>query len=177
MNNPKRTLILDRDGILNKFEPGKYVTSVLNFHFCEGVLESVLDLAKCFDYIIVITNQAGVGKGLMSVGALRNIHSYMLEIIRANGGRIDGLYACTSENSPDRKPLLGMTVMAKKDFPEIDFEHAFVLGDSLSDMEFSRNLGAIPVGIGPQIFPEWVELRFNSLRDFTNWYLIRGVTS
>lgn len=177
MNNPKRTLILDRDGILNKFERGKYVTSVGDFRFCDGVLESMIDLAKSFDYIIIITNQAGVGKGLMSFGDLRNIHSYMIEIIRANGGRIDGLYACTSEKSLDRKPLLGMAAMAKKDFPDIDFEYAFVLGDSLSDMDFARNLGAIPVGIGSQIFPEWVELRFNSLRDFTNWYLIRGVTS
>lgn len=180
MNKPKRTLFLDRDGVISCFEPGQYVTNVVDFRFCNGVIESMLSLAKCFDYIIIITNQAGVEYEFMTILDLQTIHAYMAEVIRSNGGRIDAIYACTAKpgsNHPDRKPNTGMAYMAKRDFPDIDFENTFVLGDSLSDMEFAKNIGATPVGIGPQIFPEWVPLRFGSLRDFTNWYLITGVTS
>jgi len=67
----------------------------------------------------------------------------MKAAIEEAGGRIDAIYFCSdlNEDSPNRKPNPGMGLMAKNDFPEIDFNKAIMIGNTISDMEFGRNLG------------------------------------
>ena len=69
------------------------------------------DLSLLFNRIIIITNQQGIGKGLMSISDLNEIHEYMLNIINDNNGKIDKIYFCphlASENCLCRKPSPGM---------------------------------------------------------------------
>ena len=144
------TLFLDRDGVINIQRPDDYVKSPEEFIFIEGVPEALALLSPLFKYIIVITNQRGVGKKLMKQSDLEAIHQYMQQAITTAGGRIDRIYSCTDINDHSfyRKPNTGMALQAKQDFPDIDFSTSILAGDSLSDLEFANNAGIPAVFIG-----------------------------
>ncbi|GHU63383.1 D-glycero-alpha-D-manno-heptose-1,7-bisphosphate 7-phosphatase [Bacteroidia bacterium] len=147
---PYNALFLDRDGVINIQRPGDYVKSTDEFVFIDSVLEALQILDDLFEYIIIITNQRGVGRGLMSLSDLEAVHHYMTETIASNGGRIDRIYVCTEtdDSHVNRKPNPGMALLAKQDFPDVDFTNSFVAGDSLSDMQFAENVGISAVLIG-----------------------------
>jgi histidinol-phosphate phosphatase family protein len=102
-----------------------------------------------FNHIFIVTNQRGVGKGLMPLAALELIHQNMSAAVAENGGRIDGVYFCTAVNNddPDRKPNPGMAYRAKEQFPSIAFHKSIMVGNTSSDMEFGRKIGAYTVYI------------------------------
>lgn len=138
------TLFLDRDGVINQKIDNDYVKNIHEFKFIDGVLEAIKTFSNRFQRIVVVTNQQGIGKGLMTESNLNEVHGYMVEHIRNSGGNIDGVYFApqlAKENHPDRKPGIGMGLKAKQDFPEIDFEKSLLIGDSESDIEFGINLG------------------------------------
>lgn len=144
------TLFLDRDGVINKQRPDDYVKSPDEFVFIDGTLDALKCLSSHFRHIIIVTNQRGVGRGIMSNEDLERIHEYMINIIRSNGGRIDKIYTCTSinESCENRKPNIGMALQAKQDFPDIDFSLSLMAGDSLSDMEFANKANIPTILIG-----------------------------
>ncbi|MDR3338580.1 MAG: HAD-IIIA family hydrolase [Candidatus Symbiothrix sp.] len=144
------TLFLDRDGVINVHIPNDYVKSVDEFIFIDGVPEAIRILSLLFTRIVVVTNQRGVGKGLMNQADLENIHAYMTETIFAHGGRIDRIYVATTLDNahPDRKPNTGLALQAKRDFPDLDFSRSLMAGDSLSDMQFANNADIPAVLIG-----------------------------
>ena len=137
------TLLLDRDGVINRLRSGDYVKTVHEFEWLPGVLDALAGAASKFKGIYIITNQRGVGKGVMSEDDLRHLHAWMLERIEAAGGRIDGIYVCTavSDSDPCRKPSRGMFDRLLQDHPETDPRTCVMIGDSESDMLFARNCG------------------------------------
>jgi len=139
------TLFLDRDGVINKKIEGDYVRNWKQFKFIPGVIEALNILRNIFGKIIIVTNQRGIGRGLMSHEDLETIHKKMLSIFEKEGVYIDAIYYCPHDPNKEicncRKPKVGMALKAKKDFPEIDFAKAIMVGDSLSDMEFAYNAG------------------------------------
>ena len=138
------TLFLDRDGVINKRLVDDYVKSWEEFEFLENVPNSIADFARLFETIVVVTNQQGVGKGLMSESDLNSIHEKMIASVEEKGGRIDKIYFCPKlKNDKDncRKPLPVMGLSARTDFPNIDFSKSIMVGDSISDMEFGEALG------------------------------------
>ena len=168
------TLFLDLDGVINQKLEGDYVKTWDEFKFCVNALEAIAKLSKAYDKIIIVTNQRGVGKGVMSEVDLIEIHSNMVsEIINASG-RIDSIYYCTDvhDGSPNRKPNIGMALQAKQDFPEIEFFNSVMVGDSISDMEFARKLGMKRVFISIKNLNELdihelnFDLKFDSLITF-----------
>ncbi len=136
------TLFLDRDGVINVESVGSYITSWDEFVFHEGVLESLRNLSHVFGRIVVVSNQRGVGRGIMSMDALREINHNMRTAITEHGGKIDKIYAATAVTDEDRnrKPNTGMGMQAQEDFPEIDFRKSVMIGNSISDMEFGKRL-------------------------------------
>jgi D-glycero-D-manno-heptose 1,7-bisphosphate phosphatase len=138
------TLFLDRDGVINKRPIDDYVRRWDKFEFLDGVLESIATLSGIFGRIVIVTNQAGIGKGLMTEIELRSIHIQMVQSIYLAGGRIDRVYYCPNiptDNSLFRKPYTGMGFLARAEYPEIDFERSVMVGDSISDMQFGKKLG------------------------------------
>ena len=165
------TLFLDRDGVLNHQKEGSYIFSWDEFIFYEGVLQSMQFFATQFRYIFIITNQRGVGKGLMSEKDLQQIHHNLQKSIELAGGRIDGIYYCTELESPMRKPAPGMALQAQKNFRGIDFSKSVMVGNSMSDMEFGRNIGATTVFVtttNPSVdgADKRIDAVYNSLEDF-----------
>jgi len=138
------TLFLDRDGVINTRIPGGYVRSWEAFEFVAGSKEAIVRFTKLFNRVIVITNQQGIGKGLMTKEDLHQIHDQMLREVEEAGGRIDGIYYCPDlKTKPDncRKPAPVMALQAQNDFPDIDFQRSIMVGDSLSDLQFGARLG------------------------------------
>jgi D-glycero-D-manno-heptose 1,7-bisphosphate phosphatase len=175
------TLFLDRDGVLNHEKPGDYIRCWDEFRFYDGVKEALKQLSEVFGVIVLVTNQRGIGKGLMTLDDLADIHSKMMEEINAAGGRIDKLYFCADldNDSPCRKPNPGMAELAKKDFPRIDLKRSIIAGNKLSDMQFGRNAGmytAYMATTHPEVGEDHplVDLRFESLPAFANALTIKS---
>lgn len=167
------TLFLDRDGVINIDKEGSYIFSVDEFVFSTGAPALFKKLAEKFHRIIIVTNQRGVGRELMTEEALSSIHRHMTLQIEAAGGRIDAIYYCTSLHNthPERKPNPGMAVRAKLNFPEIDFSKSVMVGNNLSDMHFGRNAGMHTIFVKTtrphqQLPHPDIDLAFNGLEDF-----------
>jgi len=147
------TLFLDRDGVINRRIVDDYVKKWDEFEFLEGVLDAIKIFNEKFGRIVVVTNQQGIGKGLMRIEDLELIHKKMLYEITYFKGRVDKVYFSpylAAENHPTRKPQIGMALQAQKDFPEIDFSKSLMIGDSKSDIEFGKNAGMKTVCIGKE---------------------------
>lgn len=144
------TLFLDRDGVINERIMGGYVTSPSSFEFLPGALHAIAGLSRFFNRVIVVTNQQGIGKGLMTERNLLEVHAYMTDEIHLAGGKIDKcFFAPNLKGDPEdlRKPGPAMGEMAKFEFPEIEFERSIMVGDTDSDMLFGKNLGMRTVRI------------------------------
>ena len=167
------TLFLDRDGVINHEKNENYILNWNEFQFYDNVTQALAIFAKLFGTIVMVTNQRGVGKGLMSAADLDEIHANMTaEIVRTNG-RLDKIYYCSSMDNDcyERKPNPGMAFLAKKDFPGIDFSKGIMVGNKLSDMKFGRNSGMLTVYLdttNPEVPSpnELIDFRFPSLYAF-----------
>ena len=139
------TLFLDRDGVINKKIENDYVRSIEQFELIDGVLEALKKLSQVFGRIIIVTNQRGIGRDLMTEEDLHHIHNHMLSVFKENGIKIDAIYYCPHDHEKEkcncRKPNIGMGLKAKEDFKDIDFSKSIMVGDSKEDMEFASNLG------------------------------------
>jgi histidinol-phosphate phosphatase family protein len=141
------TLFLDRDGVINVESVGSYITSWSEFKFHDGVLDALRSLSHVFGNIVVVSNQRGVGRGIMTIDALREINANMKAAVAEHGGRIDKVYAATAVQDEDhnRKPNTGMGLQAQQDLPAIDFKKSVMIGNSISDMEFGKRLSMYTV--------------------------------
>jgi histidinol-phosphate phosphatase family protein len=137
------TLFLDRDGVINIEKEGDYIRSVDEFRFIAHALDAFPLFSLQFRRIFIVTNQKGVGKGLMTQTALDDIHRHMVEAITEHGGRVDRVYSCTSvdDSHPGRKPHPGMALDAKGEFPDIDLKRSLMIGNTMSDMQFGKAVG------------------------------------
>jgi histidinol-phosphate phosphatase family protein len=165
------TLFLDRDGVINHEKKAHYILNWNEFKFYDGAKEALKIFAEIFGTIVMVTNQRGIGKGLMTEKDLGEIHDQMLSEITSASGRIDKIYYCSSLDNDcmDRKPNPGMAHQAKKDFPNMDFEKSIIIGNKLSDMQFGRNAGMYTIYVAttnPEVeFPHpLIDLRFNDLQ-------------
>jgi len=167
------TLFLDRDGVINDEIVGTYVLNWEGFKFSPGALQALKILSEKVGTIVVISNQRGVGKGLMSEQDLTDIHQKLLAEVKAAGGRIDHFFYCTEKENTCfyRKPNPGMALQAAARFPEIDLSKTIMVGNKPSDMRFGRAAGVYTVFVtttNPQEpFPHPdVDLRFDNLLAF-----------
>ncbi|MBA2852743.1 D-glycero-D-manno-heptose 1,7-bisphosphate phosphatase [Methanococcus maripaludis] len=126
-----KTVFLDRDGVINKKLENDYVKSISEFEILDGVKGALQKLKELGYLLIVITNQQGVGKGLMSEKDLIKIHEYMLKELP----EIDDIFYCPHLNGicNCRKPENKMLYDAKKKW-DIDFNKSWMIGDSESDI-------------------------------------------
>ena len=135
------TLFLDRDGVINHEKHLDYIHTWQEFKFYDGAKVAIQIFTQKFNRIIVVTNQKGIGKGVTTTTDVELIHANMTNDIEAIGGKIDAVYFCPDLESPNRKPNPGMGLQAVKDFTDIDLTKAIMVGNTISDMQFGRNLG------------------------------------
>lgn len=165
-------LFLDRDGVINTRKTDGYIRSVEEFEFLPGACSAIAELSSIFKHVFVVTNQQGIGKGIMTESNLSDIHRYMKKQVEANGGRITECYHAPNlhgENNILRKPGTGMGLLAQKDFPEVNFSKSIMIGDSDTDIQFGMKLGMKTVRIltGEKIIAP-ADLSVKSLEEFKN---------
>ncbi|MDL2309385.1 HAD family hydrolase [Bacteroidales bacterium OttesenSCG-928-C03] len=138
------TLFLDRDGVINERIVGDYVKTPATLVLREDFVKGMKILAPLFRRTIIVTNQQGIAKDLMTEEDLVAVHQSLLQKLAQEGIFIDKIYHCPhleGSHCGCRKPETGMAKQAKSDFPEIDFHKSMMIGDSLSDILFGNKLG------------------------------------
>lgn len=151
-------IFLDRDGVINR-NRDDYVKSWEEFVFLPGALAALRRLADLPWPILVVTNQSGVGRGIIPIGQVHAIHDNMRRAIQSHGGRIDGVFVCP--HHPDdhcdcRKPAPGLLLQAQSRF-KLDLTRSFLVGDSAGDILAAQQVGCRPflvmTGRGPAQLP------------------------
>lgn len=138
------TLFLDRDGVINQKLEGRYVTNFNEFVFVKNSDLAIRKLHKIFKRILIVTNQQGIGKGIMTEDDLNLLHLQMQRKLNPDFDLIDKIYFCPcleGDSCNCRKPKTGMLEEAKLDFPEIIIKNSFLIGDSESDIEVGNKFG------------------------------------
>ena len=139
-------VFLDRDGVINVFPgPGKFVLNREMFEFMPGVYEGLVRLRRVGFALVLITNQSGVGRGLMTLDDLHGIHDKMQDGLGDQA--LDGIYYChhhPDEGCDCRKPSPNMILTASEDHG-LDPSVSFVIGDSGRDIEMAHNAGCLAV--------------------------------
>lgn len=138
------TLFLDRDGVINQKLEGRYVTNFNEFVFVKNSDLAIRKLHKIFKRILIVTNQQGIGKGIMTEDDLNLLHLQMQRKLNPDFDLIDKIYFCPcleGDSCNCRKPKTGMLEEAKLDFPEIIIKNSFLIGDSESDIQAGNKFG------------------------------------
>jgi histidinol-phosphate phosphatase family protein len=139
----RRCVFLDRDGVINAKRPeGMYVTNWSEFTF----LPTIIDWIRLFNtlnfLVIVVTNQRGVARGIMTQADVEEVHRHMVATLAEQGARIDDIYYCPHDRDTCqcRKPAPGM-VFSARDKWEIDLSASLMIGDSDADEGLAQNAG------------------------------------
>lgn len=152
-----RAAFIDRDGVICKEKHHLYKKE--DFEFIDGAPEALAALREKGYLVIVVTNQAGVAKGLYTEDDVNALHAHMTELLK-DRAVIDGIYYCPyhpegiiekyKKDSPERKPSPGMIEKAVKDFAQkginIDIKNSLMIGDTERDIETG-----IRAGIGTKV--------------------------
>ena len=140
----RRAVFLDRDGVINVSPgEGRFVLKWADFRFADGVEEALKKLKEAGFLLVVVTNQSGVGRGLMTEADLMEINIRMADRLAGRGASLDGVYYCP--HHPDagcncRKPQPTLLFRAAADFG-IDLASSWMVGDSARDIEMGRSAG------------------------------------
>jgi D-glycero-D-manno-heptose 1,7-bisphosphate phosphatase len=144
MQAPK-LLILGRDGILNRFRED-HVKDPAEWEPLPGALQAVARLNHAGWHVVVATNQAGIGRGLLDMASVNAVHQRMNKLLTAQGGRLDAVFFCphAPEDQCDcRKPLPGMMRDIAMRYG-VDLKTVPMVGDTLRDLEAARAAGCPP---------------------------------
>jgi D-glycero-D-manno-heptose 1,7-bisphosphate phosphatase len=139
-------IILDRDGVIN-FDSDAYIRSPDEWRPLPGSIEAIAALAARGYRVVVLSNQSGIGRGLLTETTLGAIHAKMRRTIEAAGGALAGVYHCPhrpEDGCACRKPAPGLLHRIARDFGAALDGVPFV-GDKLSDIVAAETVGARPI--------------------------------
>ena len=146
----KKVVFLDRDGVINRCAPPhEYICSWDAFEFLPGVVQAISMLNKAGYLVIVVSNQRGIARGMLSPEGLQSINDRMCAELERGGAHIDAIYTCPHENGvcDCRKPQPGLFYQAEADV-EIDKARSWMVGDSQSDIMAGQSYGVKTILIG-----------------------------
>lgn len=181
-----KTVFLDRDGVINRNPPNMgYVRRWSEFSFIPNARKAIRELTQNGYRIIVVTNQAGIGRGLFSEENLTDIHSRMVSEIVEAGGRIDAVYYCPHHPNAGcecRKPKPGMLTRAGREH-NIELSNTYLIGDSKTDIEAGQRAGTktllVLTGLGQESYHHYINTKpcgdpnkngYHPEKIFTNLY-------
>ena len=148
----RRAVFLDRDGTIN--EDVGYPRRYSQIKIYPESFRAVNRFNQAGLMAIVITNQSGIGRGLLTEEALADIHKKMLASFAKKKAHIDAFYYCPHYELSSvsryrnlcscRKPNPGLALRAAGEF-DLDLPHSYMIGDKVEDILFGRNIQATPV--------------------------------
>lgn len=135
-------VFFDRDGIVNESPGPGYVERWEDFHLLPSFVEALRIVVARGYASVVVTNQRGVGRGIMSQAALDRIHAGLVAALAAEGLALTDLRVCTAvtDDDPRRKPNPGMLAEAARAHG-LDLGRSWMIGDSEKDIEAGRRAG------------------------------------
>lgn len=135
-------LFLDRDGVLLENNP-TYIRNWSEARIYHRALTALARIRESAYKIVIVTNQAGVAKGLIPVEVAEDINRHLVEEIEKSGGRVDGVFMCphaVEDACTCRKPLPGLLLEAAREL-SLDLDRSIMVGDALTDMMAGRAAG------------------------------------
>jgi histidinol-phosphate phosphatase family protein len=165
------TLFIDRDGVINKPIIDDYAKCPDDFLWCDGALEALGQLLQLFQKVILVTNQQGVHRNVMSEKDLEDVHLKLYNGLKSKGlGYFDASFFAPYLKELKhswRKPNNGMLLKASSYFPDIDMNKAIMVGDSPGDMQLADTLSLVKVRIfNSQFTFDNQDYTFSSLSSF-----------
>ncbi len=162
-----QAIFLDRDGTIN-FDYG-YLGDVSKVEILDGVIDGMLKLKEKFPGIIfiVISNQAGIARGLITLEQVRNVNSRIQQLLNEKGITVSKFYHCpfhpefsSEEDSKCRKPSPEMLFEAANDF-NLNLTNTYFIGDRHTDIESGLNAGTKTILLKSEIYPDEAEILNN----------------
>ena len=158
-------IFLDRDGTL--IELVHHLRDPADIRLIPGAADAVRRFKAAGYRIVIITNQSVVGRGMLTLEGLADVHEELVRILAREHISLDGIYFCTADPAvsgpegaehPDRKPNPGMLRRAAREL-DLDLGNSWMIGDSLSDILAGRNAGCagsilVRTGYGCEVDPE-----------------------
>ena len=135
-------VFFDRDGIVNESPGPGYVERVADFHLIPAFLEALAIAAERGYEAVIVTNQRGVGRGLMTAETLADIHAELRQSVQEAGLAVRDIYVCTANDNahPNRKPNPGMLIEAAERH-ELDLSRSWMIGDNEKDVLAGKRAG------------------------------------
>ncbi len=178
--NKTKAIFLDRDGVLN-LDPG-FLHKREDLEFYPDVIDGLIELTKMVFKLIIVTNQAGIARGIYSEDTYKKFEKEFIDelnILSNNKITIDAVYYCPhhptegvgkyKQNCECRKPNSGMLRTSQKDF-NLDLTKSFIIGDRRSDIQAGKNVGCKTIlvqtghagqgGTGCEIIPDYKVANF-----------------
>ena len=140
-----KLIILGRDGILNEYRDD-HVKAAEEWVPIAGALEAVARLNHAGWHVVVATNQAGIGRGMIDMASINAVHAHMNQMLLAQGGRVDAVFFCPhtpEEQCVCRKPLPGMMQDIGRRYG-VDLKTVPMVADTLRDLLAARAAGCEP---------------------------------
>jgi D-glycero-D-manno-heptose 1,7-bisphosphate phosphatase len=144
---PKGVVGLDRDGTINE-DMGEYITNSSQLKIMPSSLEAIRTIRLKGHKLVILTNQAGVNKGIQTQAQVDAVNQTMMRVFGENGiFSIDGLYYATSNLKEDyyAKPNVGMFKRAQEEIAGIDWNSGWYVGDKITDLKAAEKVGATPI--------------------------------
>lgn len=139
-------LVLDRDGVINRDSPD-YIKSPGEWRPIPGSIEAIARASRAGYTIAIASNQSGIARGLFDLDTLSAINDRMVDAVEECGGRIDMIVFCPHGPDDDcdcRKPKAGLLRRIETELG-VSLQDAWLIGDSMRDLEAARTVGARPV--------------------------------
>lgn len=143
----EKIIFIDRDGVINQ-DSEKYIKNVDELTFIEGSIEAIVNLSQAGFKVVVCTNQSGLGRGLLTVEDLNEIHERIHQAVNQAGGSIAAIIFCPhtpDDNCECRKPKSGMIINICERFNIEDLTKVTFIGDSIRDLLAINNVSGIPI--------------------------------
>jgi histidinol-phosphate phosphatase family protein len=154
---PKKILLIDRDGVINEKAPrGEYIGKWSDFVFISDTVDGLKELSQEGFEFIVISNQAGIGRGVLSAASVDEINDRMKKYLEDQNIPIKGIYVCPhnwDDNCDCRKPAPGMLFQASRDFL-FRLDKTFFIGDDARDCQAAHNAGCKSIFLGEPVVVE-----------------------
>ena len=179
---PKKILLIDRDGVINEKAPrGEYIGKWSDFIFISDTVDGLKELAQEGFEFIIISNQAGIGRGVLSAAAVKEINDRMKKYLEDQNIPIKGIYVCPhhwEDGCNCRKPAPGLIFQASKDFL-FRLDKTFFIGDDARDCQAAYNAGCKSIFLGEPVevkklssneAPQLIVNTLKSLLTFLNNY-------
>jgi len=148
----RKTIFLDRDGVINTKPPvHDYVKTKEGFEFLPRVSQAIRRLNEAGFRVVIVSNQRGVARGVISPEQLDSVNAHMLSELERHGAKIDEIYICPHEAGACncRKPDIGLFLQAEADVP-VDKQESYMIGDMESDIQAGRRYGVKTILIREQ---------------------------